>query len=144
MSPSYLSLLEALRSHYQLPAFPEPLPSTQFHLELGSGLVVTIDWHPKTELVELFSTLGTYDPKQELAVLKTLIQGNFLWAATGGGTLSAQPDTQTVYLAYQTPILLFKDNKEEDFVSLVEKFAAAATSWAIILQELSKESEADL
>jgi hypothetical protein len=139
MSSSYLGLLESLRSRYQLPAFPDPLPSTQFHMELENGLTLTIDWHPETEQVEFFATIGTYNPERELQVMKTLMHANYLWAATAGGTLSARPDLQTIYLAYQTPIAAFPAGKESEFVTLVEKFGAVASDWKILLQELSEE-----
>ena len=141
MSSSYLTLLEALRSTYNLPAFPEPLPSTQFHLQLENGLTLTIDFHPENDLVELFCPIGTYDPKKELEVLQKIVQANFLWAATGGGTLSARPIIQTVYLAYQAPMALFSPDKEGDFVQLVEKFGTVASEWKILLQELSENKK---
>lgn len=138
MTDPYLNLLEVLRLHYQLPAFPDPLPSTQFHMELENGLTVTIDWHPETEMVELFSTIGTYNPEREAQVMKTLMRANYLWAATAGGTLSARPDLKTIYLAYQSPIVAFVEGREEDFVNLVGKFGAIASDWKILLQELSE------
>lgn len=138
MTDPYLNLLELLRSHYQLPAFPDPLPSTQFHLELENGLTLTIDWHAEMEMVELFTTIGTYHPERETQVMKTLMHANYLWAATAGGTLSARPDIQTIYLAYQSPIVAFVEGREEDFVNLVGKFGAVASDWKILLQELSE------
>ncbi len=138
MTDPYLNLLEVLRSHYQLPAFPDPLPSTQFHLELENGLTLTIDWHPETEMVELFSTIGTYNPEREAPVMKTLMQANYLWAATAGGTLSARPELKEIYLAYQSPIVAFVEGREEDFISLVGKFGAVASDWKVLLQELSE------
>jgi len=138
MTDPYLNLLEVLRSHYQLPAFPDPLPSTQFHLELENGLTITIDWHPETEMVEFFSTIGTYNPEREAQVMKALMQANYLWAATAGGTLSARPDKKEIYLAYQSPIIAFVEGREEDFVNLVGKFGAIASDWNVLLQELSE------
>lgn len=138
MTDPYLNLLESLRAHYELPAFPDPLPSTQFHLELEKGLVITIDWHPETEMVELFSTIGTYNPEREAQVMKTLMRANYLWAATAGGTLSARPELKTIYLAYQAPMVAFVEGGEESFVNLVSKFGAIASDWKILLQELSE------
>ncbi|HLB34540.1 MAG: hypothetical protein A3F67_04300 [Verrucomicrobia bacterium RIFCSPHIGHO2_12_FULL_41_10] len=134
MPVPYLSLLESLRSSCNLPAFPDPLPSTQFHLKLESGVIVTIDFHPETNLVELFAQLGTYDAKDELDVLRKIAQANFLWAATAGGTLSARLDINTVYLAYQTPISSFNENQENEFFHLVEKFSMIAGQWQAILK----------
>ncbi len=138
MADPYLNLLEVLRLHYQLPAFPESLPSTQFHMNLENGLTITIDWHSETEMVELFATIGTYNPEREGQVMKTLMQANYLWAATAGGTLSARPDIKTIYLAYQAPIVAFVEGREEDFVNLIGKFGAVASDWKILLQELSE------
>ena len=138
MATSYLSLLESLRSSCNLPEFPDPLPSTQFHLKLESGVTVSLDWHEEGQLVELFSELGTYDEKDELEVLRKIAQANFLWAATAGGTLSARVDTKTVYLAYQTSIKSFDENNHDEFLHLVEKFSAIAEQWKMILEVLSK------
>ena len=139
MSSSYLALLESLRVAYNLPALTEPLPSNQFHLHLENGLTVSLDFHPETDLVELFCPIGTYDPKDELEVLRKIAQANFLWAATAGGTLSARLNIQTVYLAYQAPLISFQGKQEKEFVTLVEKFADIAGQWQIILGTLSKE-----
>ena len=138
MTDPYLNLLEVLRLKYQLPAFPDPLPSAQFHMELKNGLTVTIDWHPETEMVELFSTIGTYNLEREAQVMKALMQANYLWAATAGGTLSARPELKTIYLAYQSPIVAFVEGREEDFVNLVGKFGAIASDWKVLLKELSE------
>lgn len=145
MPDPYLNLLEVLRLHYQLPAFPASLPSTQFHLELKDGVVITISWYPETELIELFATIGTYNADRETQVMKTLMQANYLWAATAGGTLSARPAIKTVYLAHQMPIVAFVEGREKDFVHLVEKFGAVASDWKILLKELSEgEQESTL
>ncbi|HLB34778.1 MAG: hypothetical protein A3F67_07880 [Verrucomicrobia bacterium RIFCSPHIGHO2_12_FULL_41_10] len=134
MSTPYLSLLEALRSSCNLPEFPDPLPSNQMDLELDHGPTITIDFNEETEFVELFSEIGTYHPEEELEVLREIVQANFLWAATSGGTLSARPDIQTVYLAYQTPVLSLEGTA---FVHLVEQFVDVVKQWQIILLKSS-------
>ena len=89
-------------------------------------------------MVELFSTIGIYNPEREAQVMKALMQANYLWAATAGGTLSARPDLKTIYLAYQSPIVAFVEGREEDFVNLVGKFGTIASDWKVLLQELSE------
>ena len=126
MSTSYLSLLEALRSSCNLPHFPDPLPSTQLDLELENGLTITLDWNEKTNFVEFFCQLGTYLKKEELEVFKKIAQANFLWTATGGATLSARPEVQTIYLAYQAPVASLQG---KEFVRMVEKFVTVAQEW---------------
>lgn len=130
MSPSYLKLLESLRLHCQLPNFPDPLPSTQLDLEFEEGLIITIDWNKENDFVEIFSELGAYDKKQELEILKKIVKANFLWSATAGATLSARPEVQTVYLAYQAPVSTFKG---EEFIELVEKLILIAQEWRQLL-----------
>lgn len=137
MSSSYLTLLESLRLRYKLAAFPDPLPSTQFHLKLEKGLTLTIDCHEKTNMVELFSTIGTFAAKDELEVLRNIVQGNFFWAATAGGTLSARLDKREVYLAYQIPLSTLSN---EEFITLVEKFAQIAQEWETILKVIGNEA----
>lgn len=132
MATPYLSLLEALRAHCNLPEFPYPLPSTQLDLELKDGLTVTIDFKEETNVVELFAQIGAYEQKDELEVLKKIAQANFLWAATAGGTLSARPEIQTVYFAYQAPVSSLEGN---EFVNLVEKFVEVTQQWQLILQK---------
>ncbi len=138
MTDPYLNLLEMLRSHYQLPAFPDPLPSTQFHLKLENGLTITIDWHPETEMVELFSTVGTYPSELEAQVMKVMMQANYLREVTAGGTFSARLDKKEIYLAYESPIVAFVEGREEDFVELIGKFGAVASDWKNLLQEISE------
>ncbi len=135
MSSSYLELLESLQSRYHLPAFPDPLPSTQFHLKLESGLTVTIDFHEETQMVELFSELGTFEADKELDVLRVLVQANFFWSATAGGTLSARLDVRKAYLTYQAALSTFNG---EEFVNLVEKFAKVGEQWATVLKEIAE------
>lgn len=126
MSLPYLSLLEALRVNCNLPEFPDPLPSTQLDLELENGPTVTIDFDEETEFVEVFSQIGTYTPDRELEVLKKIAEANFLWNSTAGGTLSIRPEIQTVYFAYQTPVLNLNGM---DFVQLIEKFVEVISQW---------------
>ena len=137
MASPYLSLLEALRSHCNLPEFPDPLPSTQLDLELKEGPTVTIDFKEETQSIELFAQIGAYEQKDELEVLKKIAQANFLWAATAGGTLSARPEIQTVYFAYQAPASSLEGT---EFVNLVEKFVEVTQQWQLILKK-SGQSE---
>lgn len=136
MASPYLSLLETLRQHCELPEFPDPLPSNLLNLELKEGPTITINFNEETQYVEIFSPIGAYDPKNELEVLKKIGQANFLWAATAGGTLSARPEEQTVYLAYQTPISALEG---EDFIHLVEKFIDVVQQWQQILEKIDQE-----
>lgn len=139
MASPYLSLLEALRSYCNLPAFPDPLPSNQLDLELTDGPTVTIDFKEEAQSIEFFSEVGIYEPKDELDILKKIAQANFLWAATSGGTLSARPEIRTVYFAYQTPISTLEGN---EFVNLVEKFVEVTQQWQLILKKSAEVSEA--
>ncbi len=126
MSTPYLTLLEALRVSCNLPEFPDPLPSTQMDLELENGPTVSIDFEEESDSVEIFSQIGTYTSEQELEVLKKIADANFLWTATAGGTLSVRPEIQTVYLAYQSPVLSLTGT---DFVHLIEKFVEIVSEW---------------
>lgn len=133
MAAPYLSLLETLRQHCGLPEFPNPLPSNLLNLELKDGPTITINFNEESQYVEIFSPIGGYDPKNELEVLKKIAQANFLWAATAGGTLSARPEEQAVYFAYQTPISALEG---EDLVHLTEKFIDVVEQWQEILKKI--------
>ncbi|MFZ4116808.1 MAG: type III secretion system chaperone [Chthoniobacterales bacterium] len=135
MSSPYVSLLEALRAHCNLPEFPNPLPSNQLVLELENGPSITIDFEEETSAVVLFAEIGTYQLEHEVAVLSSIAQANFLWAATSGGTLSARPDIQTVYLAQQFPVHFLEG---EPFIKLVEEFARVTQQWKTILEGIEK------
>jgi hypothetical protein len=135
-SSPYLDLLEALRVNCSLPEFPNPLPSTQLNLELENGPTVIIDFEEETQLVEIFSELGTYTPERELEILKKIAESNFLWANTHGSTLSVRPEIQTAYLAIQLPVLSLNGN---DFVRLVEQFVETAKQWQGILSGSATE-----
>ncbi len=136
MASPYLSLLETLRQHCELPEFPDPLPSNLLNLELKDGPIITINFNEENEYVEIFSPIGTYDLKNELEVLKRIAQANFLWAATAGGTLSARPEEQTVYFAYQSPVSVLEG---EEFVGLIEKFVDVVQQWKQILEKIDQE-----
>ena len=138
MPTPYLTLLEALRVSCNLPEFPDPLPSTQMDLELENGPTVTIDFEEETEFVELFSQIGTYPEERELEIFKRIALDNFLWSATEGATLSARPEIQTVYLAYQIPVTALN---ETDFVHLVEKFVEVVNQWQKILSGTASLNE---
>lgn len=137
MSTPYLGLLEALRSSCNLPEFPESLPSTQMDLELENGPTITIDIDEETNCVNLFSSLGTYLLEHELEVLKKVAEANFRWMATAGSTLSVRPEIQTVYLAYQTPVLSLTGI---EFVKLVENFVKVAKHWQKVVANPAEES----
>lgn len=130
MSTPYLVLLEALRASCGLPEFPDPLPSTQMDLELEHGPTITIDIDEETNFVNIFSSIGTYSLEHELEVLKKVAQANFLWTATSGSTLSVRPEIQTLYLAYQTPLMTLNGTQ---FVHLVEEFVEVVKHWQKLL-----------
>src|SRR3954470_11127220 len=46
----------------------------------------------------VLSPLGSYQPEQEFAILRELSAANYLWATTGGGTLSVDLQKREVYL----------------------------------------------
>lgn len=138
MSSPYISLLEALRAYCNLPEFPNPLPSNELLLELENGLSITINFQEETSMVVLFSEIGTYESKNELAVLSTIAQANFLWAATAGGTLSALPESKTVYLAYQAPI---SSLEAEPFVQRVQEFVRVTQQSKYILKNIEEGVE---
>jgi len=138
-SSPYLDLLETLRTNCSLPEFPNPLPSTQLDLELENGPTVTINFEEETQLVELFSELGTYSPERELEILKKIAEANFLWSSTHGATLSVRPEIQTAYLAAQFPVLSLNG---PDFVDLIEKFVEIAKQWQGILSGSSPQDTA--
>lgn len=136
-NPSYLALLESLRVSCNLAEFPVPLPSTQLDLELENGPTVSIDFEEENELLEIFSQIGVYTSDQELEVLKKIAEANFLWRSTAGATLSVRPELQTVYLAYQTPVLSITG---VEFVNFVEKFIEIVLKWQKSLSQNSFES----
>jgi hypothetical protein len=140
MASPYLSLLETLRQHCELPEFPDPLPSNLLNLELKEGPTITINLNEETQYVEIFSPIGSYEEGQELEVLRSIAQANFLWAATAGATLSARPEEQTVYLAYQTPISAIEG---EEFVHLVEQFVDVVQQWQQILKKINSGATVD-
>jgi hypothetical protein len=135
MSSPYTSLLEALRAHCNLPEFPNPLPSNQLALELEQGSTITIDFEEETSMVLLFAEIGTYQLDAEVAILSSIAQANFLWAATSGSTLSARTDIQTVYLAQQFPV---NSIEGEPFVERVEEFVRVAQQWKLIVEGVEK------
>jgi hypothetical protein len=135
MSSPYVSLLEAIRAHCNLPEFPNPLPTNQLVLELEQGCTITIDFEEETSMVLLFTEIGTYQIDGEAAILSSIAQANFLWAATSGSTLSARTDIQTVYLAQQFPV---NSIEGEPFVERVEEFARVAQQWKLIVEGVEK------
>jgi hypothetical protein len=130
MSSLYLDLLEALRVSCNLPPFPDPLPSTELDLELEGGPTVTLDFNEEREAVEIFSEIGKYSLEVELEILKKISEDNFLWEKTFGATLSARPEVQTLYLAYQAPVSSLIGS---EFVHRVEKFIEVVQEWKKIL-----------
>jgi len=136
ISASYLTLLEALRVSCNLPEFPDPLPSTELDLELENGPTVTIDFEDETDSLQIFSQIGTYSDDRELEILKKIAEANYLWKSTAGATLSVRPEIQTVYLAYQTPVLSLNGL---EFVDFVEKFIAMVIDWQKFLSGNSNE-----
>ena len=86
-------------------------------------------------MVLLFTEIGTYQIDAEAAILSSIAQANFLWAATSGSTLSARTDIQTVYLAQQFPV---NSIEGEPFVERVEEFARVAQQWKLIVEGVEK------
>ena len=97
---------------------------------------MTIDFEDETDSLQIFSQIGTYSADRELEVLKKIAEANYLWKSTAGATLSVRPEIQTVYLAYQTPVLSLNGL---EFVDFIEKFIAMVIDWQKFLSGNSAE-----
>lgn len=63
--------------------------STEFHVIVN----------PEGDQVTAFVELGELDDEINPAVIRALLQANYFWTGTGGGTLGLQPETNVVILA---------------------------------------------
>ena len=90
-------------------------------------LVVNMEYHKESNLLHLYSHLGTLpgDGREELFV--RMLEANCFYRGTQGGTLAIDEEADAALLFYQTPVDLLN---EADFLRIVENFVNVADTWS--------------
>lgn len=70
-------------------------------LRLDDALSLSIEFSPVGEQVIFTTRVGTLPGEQRNALLQAIAEANFHWAGTGGGTLSLNPQDDSVYLQFR-------------------------------------------
>ena len=70
-------------------------------LRLDDTLSLSIEFFAAGEQVIFTARVGTLPREQRNALLQAIAEANFHWAGTGGGTLSLNPQDDSVYLQFR-------------------------------------------
>ena len=128
MPTAYIELLQDIAIQLGLPQ--APFVTTQEFL-LGN-LKIGFDFQPldpnvpEVGDVVFFSVLGRPAPEREVEIHRLLLQGNNLWAGTGGATLGVQQEGGAVVLAMRLPL---EGLSAEHLIQVLDNYADTARFW---------------
>ncbi len=113
---------------------------------VDGSVMLDIDEMPVVvhELVDLDSVvmmgpIGEPPPEGQEQLLKALLDANHLFAGTGGGTLSRDPETGVYYLCRLLPLAI---TDTEAFSSALEKFVNVVEMWRKLIADYRPVAEA--
>jgi len=137
MSARYDELLTGLARHLGLPD-PDSLLRTQELVVDGQRLGFAFEPldanEPETGDLVCFAVLGKPQAAVEARVHRLLLEGNNLWAGTGGATLGVQRDSGAVVLAVRMPVEALS---AESLADDLDGFLAVAGFWrAVVADEI--------
>ena len=96
--------------------------------------------------IVFYTFVGTIDERRELEVMRMLLEGNYLWSHTGGGTLGVNSETREVAFAYKLPVSAMPNAAAAG--NVLAHFVTIAAVWAVYLQggelELPDQDEVTL
>lgn len=108
-------------------------------LQFTEDLIVNVQYAEVTDSLLLYSNLGELPGSASPDLLREMLEANFFWRETGGATLSIQPDSKMVMLAYEEPA---EATTPERFEEVLKDFAESANSWQQVLSRESTPSHA--
>ena len=91
----------------------------------------------------LYSTLGTMTDAHELALCRLLLDANYLWDATEGGTLGVDSHTGNIILAYRLPLDMLDGATLAELLEAFEETALAWSGLIAAIQETPAEEPLD-
>lgn len=135
MSERYTQLLTGLAQHLGLPS-ADALLSTQELVIDGQALGLTFEPldanEPEAGDLVCFAVLGRPAAASEARVHRLLLEGNNLWAGTGGATLGVQRDSGAVILALRMPLEALT---AEILAEELDGFLAVAEFWRAVVAD---------
>ncbi|MCA1963207.1 MAG: type III secretion system chaperone [Prosthecobacter sp.] len=125
--PSFASLLSSFATANNLPAEPLLL-NPQVVVD---GLPIGMIYEGINDFGDIvfFAEVGHIPAERSAMAWRLMLEGNHLWAATGGATLGLMEDG-TATLCHRTPLAQLNTEALEDTLSL---FAAQVQNWQAIL-----------
>ncbi len=101
-------------------------------------IVVNIEADSDSETLFLYSNVGDLPSESSPSLYQTLLEKNFLFRGTGGGTLGIDKNTQIIAYAYQIP---FKLVTIESFERTLESFVNISEDLTQTINDVLKECE---
>ena len=106
----------------------------------GDGVLLNIDYVEESEDLIIFTTLGAVPPEARVLVFQDLLEANFRWQTTAGGTLCLDPTGEYALMMYRVDA----DNLTvEELSNLLTNIGAITLTWAARLAEIVEEPEED-
>lgn len=124
MNPAYTELLSDFARHAGLHEIDLFLQTEEIVVD---DITVSMYYEGDETLGEivLFSHLGKIQSNDE-QVLQVLMQANYLWAGTGGASLSLNPVDQQIACAVRLPVDTLHG---EALASIIDSFVDTASFW---------------
>lgn len=132
MSTTYIELLQQLATQLNLPkdAFVDTQELVVDDLKIGFDFQPLDPNMPAAGDIVCFSVLGRAAPEREAQIHRLLLEGNNLWAGTGGATLGIQQESGSVILAMRLPL---EGLDAEHLIEVLDDYANTARYWTAVI-----------
>ena len=137
MNEQYIALMKDLAAHLGVAGdFFLDSPCTI----VGERLKITMEYDTSSthDDLRLYSSLGTLDERRELALCRLLLDANYLWDATEGGTIGVDSLTGDIILAYRLPLDMLDG---ATLAELLESFEDTALTWSALIATIQEQQE---
>jgi hypothetical protein len=132
MSTAYTELLQDIANQLNLSqsVFVDTQELVLDDLKIGFDFQPLDPNMPSVGDVVFFSVLGRPAPEREAQVHRLLLQGNNLWAGTGGATLGIQQEGGAVVFAMRLPL---EGLNAEHLLEVLGDYADIARYWVAVV-----------
>lgn len=137
MNEQYMALMKDLAAHLGA--------ADDFFLDspctIGNDrLKITLEYDASSTHDDLclHSSIGSMSGTHELALCRLLLDANYLWDATEGGTIGVDSHTGDIILAYKLPLDLLDGGT---LAELLEAFEETALVWSALIAAIQETPE---
>ncbi len=109
-------------------------------LKIDEKLMLTILYDENSNLITLYSDIGSYNEDNEKTIFKMLLEANYLWAGTSGATLGVNSKNKTILMFYRESMEYLSFQR---FFDIIETFINTAEILNKKISEAGQETNGE-